>query len=200
VVNVLMRVLDAAFGHPRGVAGRIGGALMVRGNAEQEQWAVRQAELRPGMQVLVVGHGPGLGLASAASAVGPSGHVVGVDPSETMRRMAAERCAAEIKSGLIELREGTAERTGCEADSVDAVLSVNNVMLWDRTVGLTELHRVLRPGGRLVITVHRHVLDVSATQLREDVAAAGFADIELNERSRRFNSPAVELLARRASG
>jgi ubiquinone/menaquinone biosynthesis C-methylase UbiE len=117
-----------------------------------------------------------------------------------MRRMAAERCAAEIKSGLIELREGTAERTGCEADSVDAVLSVNNVMLWDRTAGLTELHRVLRPGGRLVITVHRHVLDVSATQLREDVAAAGFADIELNERSRRFNSPAVELLARRASG
>jgi hypothetical protein len=40
MVNVLMRALDAAFGHPRGVAGRIGGALMVRSNAEQERWAI----------------------------------------------------------------------------------------------------------------------------------------------------------------
>jgi arsenite methyltransferase len=197
VVNVLMRVLDAAFGHPRGVAGRIGGALMVLGNAEQERWAVQQADLRPGMQVLVVGHGPGLGLALAAAVVGPGGHVVGVDPSKTMRDMATRRCAPHIDAGLIELRDGTAEHTGCGSGTVDAVISVNNVMLWDRAAGLAELHRVLRPGGRLVITVHRHVLDYRPVQLRLDVDAAGFVEISLNERKRRLNSPAIELIARR---
>jgi arsenite methyltransferase len=197
MVNVLMRVLDAAFGHPRGVAGRIGGALMVRSNAEQERWAVQRADLRPGMQVLVVGPGPGVGLILAAAAVGPDGHVIGVEPSETMRDMAATRCADQIRTGLIELRDGTAEHTGCGSGAVDAVLSVNNVMLWDRAAGLAEVHRVLRPGGRLIITVHRHVLDFQPEQLRQEAEAAGFIEITLNERKRRFNSPAVELLARR---
>lgn len=198
MANVLMRVLDAAFGHPRGAAGRIGGALMVRSNAEQERWAVQHADLRPGMQVLVVGPGPGVGLVLAAAAVGPDGHVIGVDPSETMRGMATMRCADQIDAGLIELRDGTAEHTGCGTSTVDAMISVNNVMLWDRAAGLAEVHRVLRPGGRLVITVHRHVLGFQPEQLRQDAAGAGFVEITLTERKRRFNSPAVELLARRS--
>jgi arsenite methyltransferase len=197
MVNVLMRVLDAAFGHPRGVAGRIGGALMVRSNAEQERWAVQRADLHPGMQVLVVGPGPGVGLILAAAAVAPDGHVIGVEPSETMRDMATTRCADQIRTGLIELRDGTAEHTGCGSGTADAVLSVNNVMLWDRTAGLAEVHRVLRPGSRLIITVHRHVLDFQPEQLRQEAEAAGFIEITLTERKRRFNSPAVELLARR---
>jgi arsenite methyltransferase len=155
---MVMRVLDAAFGHPRGLAGRLGGALMIRGNAEQERLAVRTAGLRVGERVLVVEHGPGVGVALAAATVRPGGHVAGVDPSETMREMAARRCV--IDSGLVELREGSAERTGCAQATIDAAISVNNVMLWDRPAGFAELHRGLRPGGRLVITVHRHVLDV----------------------------------------
>ena len=62
----LMRLLDAGFGHPRGLVGRLGGALMAYGNSEQERWEVGQAHLVPGQRVLVVGHGPGLGLRLAA--------------------------------------------------------------------------------------------------------------------------------------
>ncbi|MDP9398829.1 MAG: class I SAM-dependent methyltransferase [Actinomycetota bacterium] len=95
------------------------------------------------------------------------------------------------------MREGSAEHTGCPPASVDAVLSVNNVMLWDRQAGFAELARVLRPGGRLVVTVHRHVLDVAPEQLAYDAAAAGFDDVRTSLRPRKRNSPAVELLARR---
>jgi hypothetical protein len=73
--------------------------------------------------------------------------------------MAASRCAGQVADGSVELRAGGAERTGCVDASMDAVISVNNVMLWDHP--------------------------------------AGFIDVELNERPRRLNSPAVELLARR---
>ena len=81
---------------------------------------------------------------------------------------------------------------------MDAAISVNNVMFWDRPAALAELHRVLRPGGRLVVTVHRHVLGVPPEQLRDDVTAAGFADPTLSQHDRRFNSPAVQLVATRA--
>jgi arsenite methyltransferase len=188
------RALDAAFGHPRGLLGRLGGAIMARGNAEQERWAVDHAGLRRGRDALVVGHGPGVGVAMAAAAVTPGGHVVAVDPSPTMHEMAAARCSAEIEAGVVELRAGTAEDTGCADSSVDSVVSVNNVMLWDRPAGFRELHRVLRPGGRLIITVHRHVLGVDAEQLRAEAADAGFENIELSVRPRRANSPAIELL------
>lgn len=193
---MLSRLLDVAFGRPRGPLGRIGGAIMARGNAEQEELATRQAALKQGENVLVVGHGPGVGLLSAAKAVSPSGHVIGVEPSETMRAMAAARCASEIKAGLVELRASTADKTGCADNSMDAAISVNNVMLWDRAAGFSELHRVLRPGGRLVIFVHRHVLPVTTAELSTEAAAAGFTDLTVSERARRFNSPAVELTGR----
>jgi arsenite methyltransferase len=200
MTNVLMRILDPIFGHPWGVAGRLGGVLMARSNAEQERWGVEQAELRDGEGVLVVGHGPGLGLVEAAAGVGPTGHVIGLDPSATMRAMATERCASLIRVGRVEIRDGSAEETGCTDGSQDVAISVNNVMLWDRSVGFAELFRVLRPGGRLVISVHRHVLDVDPDRLVDDAQLAGFADVKLCLRARRFNSPAVELLARRPQG
>ncbi len=191
------RVLDAGFGHPHGILGRVGGAIMARGNAEHERWAVRRARLSAGDRVLVIGPGPGIGLELAASAVTADGHVVGVDPSGDMRAMAATRCAAQINSGLIDLHEGTADGTGCADASMDAAISVNNVMLWDRPAGFAELVRVLRPDGRLVITVHRHVLGCPPDELAHDAIAAGFADVDLDVRPRRHNTPAVDLVARR---
>jgi len=174
--TLLARAFDATFGHPRGIAGRLGGAIMARGNTEQEQWAVRHADLRPGAHVVAVGIGPGVGVAFAARAVAPNGRVVGVDPSATMIEMARARCAAHI----------------------DAAISVNNVMLWNRPAGFAELHRVLRPGGLLVITVHRHVLGAPPEQVRDELSAAGFTAPVMSLHDRRFNSPAVELQARRA--
>jgi arsenite methyltransferase len=197
VTNPLMRVLDPIFGHPRGLAGRLGGALMARSNAAQECWVVEHAELHDGAQVLVVGHGPGLGVAAAAAAVGPNGHVIGLDPSATMRDMAVARCATLIDDSRVEIRDGNAEESGCADNSMDVAISVNNVMLWDRPAGFAELFRVLRPGGLLVISVHRHVLNVDPDRLVDDARTAGFTDVKLSLRTRRFNSPAVELVARR---
>jgi arsenite methyltransferase len=192
-MTLLMRALDAAFGHPRGVAGRLGGSIMARGNREQERDAIADAELSSGDFALVIGHGPGVGVALAVEAVSPGGHVIGVDPSDVMRTMAAERCAGAIQTGDVELRAGSAEHTGCADGSVDAAISVNNVMLWDRPAGFAEVYRVLRPNGRLVVTVHRHVLDVEPGQLRAEAEAAGFVDAQVA-----FKDGAVRLIGFRA--
>lgn len=197
MTKIWERAFDAFFGHPRGLPGRVGGAIMARGNTEQERWAVDRLAPPAGAHLLVVGHGPGVGLALAADRVGPTGRVVGVDPSATMRELAAARCSDAIAAGVVEVRDGSAEHTGCADASMQGVVSVNNVMLWDRRAGLAETYRVLRPGGLLVVTVHRHVLDTSPEQLADDVTAAGFADVSLQVRPRRMVSPAIELVARR---
>ncbi|HJQ48480.1 MAG TPA: class I SAM-dependent methyltransferase [Amycolatopsis sp.] len=168
--TALTQVLDRAFGHPRGFLGRIGAAVMAYGNAATERRVVEVARLTSGETVLVVGPGPGIGLAAAADR---AGQVIGVDPSEEMLALCRARCADAT------LREGSAAHTGQDDESVDVVLSVNNVYLWeDRAVGFAELHRVLRPGGRLVLSAQDKWLPVPRHALAAEVGAAGFTDLQ----------------------
>jgi arsenite methyltransferase len=166
----LAKVLDRAFGHPRGLLGRIGGAVMACANAATERHVVDVARLTPDETVLVVGPGPGVGLQAAFE---QAGTVIGVDPSEEMLALSRARCPRA------ELRLGSAERTGQEDESVDVVLSVNNVQLWDdRPATFAELRRVLRPGGRLVLSAHEKGLPVPRHEVAAEVAEAGFTDLQ----------------------
>jgi arsenite methyltransferase len=173
MTTLATRMLDSAFGHPRGALGRLGGTLMARGNAETERRMVRIA--RPGATdiVLVLGPGPGIGLLAAGERAALA---IGVDPSEAMLAASSRRCAALLASGKVELRNGTATATGLAADSVDVALSVNNVQLWsDLPAGMAELARVLRPGGRLLISVHDRW---APRGLIEAVTAARFTELQ----------------------
>ena len=168
--SAVTQALDRAFGRPRGFLGRIGAAVMVFGNAATERRVVEVARLTSGETVLVVGPGPGIGLAAAAERAGA---VIGVDPSAEMLGLCRARCPQAT------LRPGTAARTGQDSESVDVVLSVNNVQLWeDRAAGFAELRRVLRPGGRLVLSAHEKWLPVPRHALAEEATAAGFTDLQ----------------------
>ncbi|HEY8371772.1 MAG TPA: methyltransferase domain-containing protein [Pseudonocardiaceae bacterium] len=197
----MVRLLDPFFAHPRGLPGRIGGALMARSNAAVEQHTVALAAVRPGETVLVVGPGPGVGLRAAAEAA-TGGRAVGVEPSETMRDLARQHCADLIRTGRVELRDGSAEATGQPDGSVDVVITVNNVQFWpDRPTGFGELCRVLRPGGRLVLSTHRSGLElagITVSRLRTEVEQAGLTDIVTSEWEHGGRmGPAVQLTARR---
>ncbi|MET7994399.1 class I SAM-dependent methyltransferase [Amycolatopsis sp. NPDC005232] len=169
--SALDSALDRAFGHPSGLLGRVGGRLMSRANAATERRLVALARLEPDETVLVVGPGPGIGL-DAASRV--AGKTIGVEPSPEMRALCHERCGDRA-----ELRSGTAAATGSLDSSVDAVLSVNNVQLWDdRAAGFAELFRVLRPGGRLLLSAHEKWLPIPRHALAAEVTAAGFTDLQ----------------------
>lgn len=144
---------------------------MARGNAATEQRIVDLARIEPDETVLVVGPGPGVGLDAAARL---AGRAIGVDPSPEMLGLCHERCGDRA-----ELREGSAAHTGEPGGSVDVVLTVNNVMLWDdRAAGFAELLRVLRPGGRLLLSAHEKWLPVSRHVLADEAAEAGFADLQ----------------------
>ncbi|MEV4314084.1 class I SAM-dependent methyltransferase [Actinocrispum sp. NPDC049592] len=170
------RLLDMGFGHPRGPLGRLGGRLMARGNAATEQRLVDFAALTPDESVLIIGPGPGIGVRAAATR---ARHTVAVDPSETMLSACRKRCADLIADGKVALIQGDAANTTQPDDSADVILSVNNVMLWpDWHAGFTELRRVLRPGGRILLSAHDKWLPGGLPALKAAVTHAGFIDTQ----------------------
>lgn len=88
----------------------------------------------------------------AGSKVGPTGRVIGVDMTPEMVER-ARRTASERGAGNVEFRLGEVEALPVADESIDVVISncVLNLSP-ERSKALREAHRVLKPGGRLVIS------------------------------------------------
>jgi SAM-dependent methyltransferase len=111
------------------------------------------------------------------------GLVVGVDPSPVLVARAEKRNAGAISAGRVQFRTAQFPTLPFESGSFDRVFAVNNLHLWpDLPTGLTEVRRVLRPGGRMVLVIHpRWLTDLHAAQgylraLSGQVLEAGFVE------------------------
>jgi len=113
---------------------------------------VQHLALQAGETVLDLGSGGGIDVFLAAEEVGPSGRVIGVDMTPAMLER-ARRNAAKGGYTNVEFREGRLEHLPVEDASVDAVTSncVINLVP-DKTAVFGEIARVLKPGGRMVIS------------------------------------------------
>jgi len=114
---------------------------------------VALATLMPGDSVLDIPCGTGPSVVEAARAVGPDGQVLGVDYADQMLAIAREKVTV---AGLANVELQTGDMTDLELppDPFDAVLCVLGLFFVDDMPGLVRsLWDLLRPGGRLAITV-----------------------------------------------
>ena len=109
------------------------------------------AELREGDVVLDLGSGGGIDVILSAKRVGPPGTAYGLDFTDEMLAL-ARRNAAEAGVTNVHFLRGAIEQIPLPAESIDVIISncVINLSV-DKPAVLTEMARVLKPGGRLGI-------------------------------------------------
>ncbi|HTI82051.1 MAG TPA: class I SAM-dependent methyltransferase [Acetobacteraceae bacterium] len=177
--GILMRM----FGHPTGLAGRLGGMVLARANYRTAVWTIGLLDIHSSDEVLEIGFGPGVAIRLLA---GAARHVAGADPSPEMMRQAARRNAAAISAGHVELHQVSAEFMPFADQTFDKALAINSMQLWpDAAAGLREVRRTLRPGGRLALTFTTDSRR-GREGLRELLEDAGFADQQFAETEKAF--------------
>lgn len=162
------------FACPDGWVGSAVGHLMAYKNEAMNRFAVEQLRLTPDDQVLEIGFGHGRTIELMASQVA-RGLVAGIDHSMTMVTQAAKRNEAAIKAGRVELQQGNVSNIPYEYARFSKVIAVNNYQFWPNPeLDLTEIQRVMQPGGRLVLGLRMHSDHLFAM-------GPGFKDEEVQE-------------------
>jgi arsenite methyltransferase len=155
-------------------------------------------ELRKGETVLDLGSGGGIDVLLSARRVGPEGTVYGLDMTEEMLALAREN-ARKAGATNVHFLQGLIEDVPLAAESVDVVISNCVVNLSpEKERVLSEIARVLRPGGRIgisdVVAEDRltpadraergsHVGCIagalSISEYRDGLAAAGLVEVDV---------------------
>ena len=110
------------------------------------------ADLHEGETVLDLGSGGGIDVILSAKRVGPTGVAYGLDMTDEMLALARQN-AREADVPNVHFLKGVIEEIPLPADSIDVVISNCVINLsTDKPAVLTEIARVLRPGGRVGVS------------------------------------------------
>jgi SAM-dependent methyltransferase len=149
------------------------------------------AKIRPTHRVLELGCGPGWALQQASERA-ISGHVLGLDVSETVLLTARRANRRAIAAGRVSLRRIDGVQLGLEPRSFDRILSVHSIYFWQEPQRvLAQLAQALSPGGRLVLAFRADSRSLparfrdevyrfyAAAEVQNLVVAAGFSEVEV---------------------
>ena len=200
--GLIGRIRSRQAGRPSGLLGRIIGRAMVAHTASANDEAIGLLGVEPGARVLEIGFGQGRTVERLVAA----GHrVIGVEVAPTMLRQARARNRVACRDGRAQLMLGDGTLLPLDDHSVDAAISVHTVYFMpDPARTLTEVARVLRPGGPFVLACRvaddppPEWMDPSIYRIRPAdeivklLEAAGFNDVsetvrpEVSEHTRWF--------------
>jgi ubiquinone/menaquinone biosynthesis C-methylase UbiE len=149
----VVKNIHSQFAHPQGWVGRLVGMILALKNRKRNAWAISLLDIQPSDQVLEIGFGPGQAIQEVVK-LAPTGFVAGIDVSDVMVSQASKRNAAAVRSGNVSLQQGAEAPLPFDENKFDKAFAVNSLQFWSNPIsGLEEIRRVLKPGGRVVITI-----------------------------------------------
>lgn len=192
---------------------------------QKGQFLISKMKIKTGESILDLGCGTGQQAVHVAGIIGPSGRIVGIDPSSERIRIAQQKIK-DTNPGNIRFMTGQAENLSIVPEnSVDHVYFCSSFH-WvdDKKTALNEVFRVLKPGGTVGMTTpergDRHMMGpfldslfekyhlsgegyrprfnlVSAPELANLLSGAGFSWISIEPRSFPGNAGSVEKFLKR---
>jgi ubiquinone/menaquinone biosynthesis C-methylase UbiE len=153
VKQYLEEIWNQQYSSPRGVMGWLAGERMVRQHKSETAWTINLLDIQPTDTVLEVGFGAGRGIKLTAEKAS-NGHVMGIDHSETMVRVATRRNIRAVRAGRVVLSQGDITSLPFEDRYFDKIVTIHTLYFWSEPSQVPrELYRVLKPGGRIAITL-----------------------------------------------
>jgi ubiquinone/menaquinone biosynthesis C-methylase UbiE len=194
----ILKVIPARFfsRQARKPTGIVGQYIMTRmfnkGNARLNEFLQDQMKVKPKDRLLEIGFGPGKLLNDLAETI-PEVKVDGIDFSSAMVKQATKLNQAYIEEGRVNLRLGDSKSLPYPDNAFSIVFTSNTIYFWDEPkVYLTEILRILRPGGQLyigfrakdemdVLELDKEVFTTYSTQdVTELLVNAGFTHSKVN--------------------
>jgi len=177
---------------PRGLVGRFVGWVMPLGHSAIYKRVAPVLNLQPEDDVLDVGCGAGYFLKRYASHVNS---IAALDYSEVMVEMATNKHRDRIAAGTAAIVHGEASQLPWEDNRFSAVTSMGSFIVFPKPLeSLKEMCRVLRPGGRAVVSIEYNAEDgkdhskevknygmsaLTEGEVRQMMEDAGFSEVSI---------------------
>ncbi|TKD72350.1 class I SAM-dependent methyltransferase [Pseudalkalibacillus hwajinpoensis] len=145
--------IDEQYGNPKGWLGWFIGEKMVRQHRIETLWTIKHLHLQKEEHVLELGCGGGYAMKLLLNNLDVC-KVVGLDHSKTLIQSATIRNKKEIKKERAQLVHGNVQNLPFEDNKFSTVFSIHSIYFWeDLSLAVKEIHRVLKPGGLVAITL-----------------------------------------------
>ncbi|WP_309730909.1 class I SAM-dependent methyltransferase [Chamaesiphon sp. OTE_75_metabat_556] len=193
---------------PSGLFGKFFmGDFLNKGNEKINHLTVELLDVKPTDRVLDIGFGGGVTIEEMLKTI-DTGKIHGVDFSQAMVDKAKRRFKKSIQAGKVSIEFGDVGQLPFEAKIFDKVCTVNTIYFWkDPLVSLREIRRVLKKGGKLIISIRSadKMKDLPFTQhdfklyapedIKHLLVGAGFNNISIDHRDRDEKFDSVMIIA-----
>lgn len=145
--------VDQQYKFPKGWIGTYFGEKMVWQHKPETLWAIELLDLQQGNRILELGCGSGYAMKLILEHDSVN-KVVGLDISPAVIRSAAIRNRKALQNNRAELVQGDVSFLPFEETQFDKIVSIHSIYFWEElATTISEIHRVLNPGGTCVITL-----------------------------------------------
>jgi ubiquinone/menaquinone biosynthesis C-methylase UbiE len=177
--------IDSHYKTPRGIIGAYIGEKMVRQHKTETNWSIELMNIQQGDRILELGCGAGYAI-KLIFEKHLAEEIVGLDISSTIIRSARIRNKKAINGKGIKLVQANFNKLPFLNEAFNTVFSIQTIYFWtDITATLSEIFRVLKPKGVIILTFSdgkenetwESIRSITENQVIPSMKKAGFRDV-----------------------